>query len=72
MFDINDEDIKNILEDSYGTRLAFHPSGWAPGIWAGTEGVVIKYKGIRYKIIQAMLHDRQLLVETLGIESGAV
>lgn len=43
---------------------------WTPGLWAGSEGLVVFYEGNRYKVIKINLNNRQITVHYLGC--GAV
>lgn len=70
---IVENEVSAIVDDPrIGLCVIFKQNGFAPGIWAGTEGMVINYNGSRYKIDHVYFEDRMLRVIPLGPISGAV
>lgn len=41
-------------------RAVFRPEGFAPGVWAGTEGLKIRYKDNDYIIAKVNFQEREL------------
>lgn len=45
------------------TILTIYPKTFAPGIWAGTEGMTVYINYMAYKVVGVDLHHRLVMVE---------
>jgi len=50
------------VESSDFDMVIIEKSQWAPGIWAGAEGMVIELSGAEYTVNNVDLEDRKIFI----------
>jgi hypothetical protein len=65
--DMDGESLFNSPRD--GVYLTFKNGQFVPGVWAGTEGMVITFKGMSFRIARVHFNEQMLRVTQI---SGAV
>lgn len=54
-----------LVHSFYEGWARFEPSEWAPGIWAGTEGLLVFLDDVHYKVVEVDLEDRKIKLEAV-------
>lgn len=62
--------VSKVLEFDNSILITISDDTWAPGIWAGCEGLVINLKhNYKFETIEVFLTKKQLLIKEIGLNT---